>query len=259
MTSDGALAGGVANRGRVVRVGGTVHRPRGPYSEAVHTLLRHLEASGFDGAPRVVGRYRDTEVLGYIDGAAANPPEPEWALTDDALHSVAVLLRDYHRHARGFGVPDGLAWQRPLPTEWRGDIVTHNDPHPANVVFRDGRAVALIDFDLAAPGSVAFELAVAACFWAPLREERDIDDSRAGRGLERFRLLLDAYGAPPELRHDVVRATRAANAWISDIIEDGYQAGHPAFTEEWATWGERYARAARWLHVHHADLLTAAS
>ena len=259
MTSDGALAGGVANRGRVVRVGATVHRPHGPYSEAVHTLLRHLEVSGFDGAPRVVGRYRDTEVLSYIDGVAANPPEPEWALTDDALHSVAVLLRDYHRHARTFDVPDRLAWQRPLPAEWRGDIVTHNDPHPANVIFRDGRAVALIDFDLAAPGSVAFELAVAACFWAPLRDERDIEDSRRGRGLERFRLLLDGYGASPELRRDVVRATGAANAWISDIIEDGQLAGHPAFTEEWASWGERYARAAGWLHAHHADLLNAVS
>jgi hypothetical protein len=250
-----ALPGGVANRGRVVRVGGTVHRPRGSHSDAVHDLLRHLELSGFDGAPHVVGKYRDTEVLSYIDGVAANPPEPEWALTDDALYSVAVLLRNYHRHARGFGVPDGLAWQRPVPVPWGGDIVTHNDPHPANVVFRDGRAVALIDFDLAAPGSVAFELAVAACFWAPLREERDIHDSRAGRALQRFRLLLDGYGASPELRRDVVRATRAANAWISDIIEDGQRAGHPAFAAEWATWGGRYARAAGWLHVHHDELI----
>jgi hypothetical protein len=221
--------------------------------------------SGFDGAPRVVGRYRDTEVLSYIDGVAANPPEPEWALTDDALYSVAVLLRDYHRHAGAFDVPagldglDGLAWQRPLPSEWRGDLVTHNDPHPANVVFRDGRAVALIDFDLAAPGSVAFELAVAACFWAPLRDDRDIDDSRQGRALARFRLLLDAYGATPAQRHDVVRATVAANAWISDIIEDGQRAGHPAFTEEWAAWGDRYARAEAWLRTHYADLVAASS
>jgi hypothetical protein len=253
-----ALPGGVANRGRVVRVGGTVHRPRGPYSEAVHLLLRHLELSGFEGAPRVVGRYRDTEVLGYIDGVAANPPEPEWALSDDALYSVAVLLRDYHRHARTFAIPDDLAWQRPVPAEWRGGLVTHNDPHPANVIFRDGRAVALIDFDLAAPGSVAFELAVAACFWAPLRDERDIDDSRHGRALQRFRLLLDGYGAPPELRRDVVRATPAANAWISDIIEDGQRAGHPAFTAEWATWGDRYSRAAGWLHMHQAELAVVA-
>ena len=38
--------------------------------------------------------------------------------------------------------------------------------------------VLVIDFDLAAPGSVAWELAVAACFWAPLWDERDIEDSQ---------------------------------------------------------------------------------
>ena len=258
-SSDGPLSGGTANRGRVVRVGATVHRPRGSYSPAVHSLLRHLDASGFAGAPRVVGTYDDTEVLGYIDGTAANMPPPDWALTDDALYSVAVLLRDYHQHAAGFGTPPGLAWQRPLPAPWRGPLLTHNDPHPANVIFRDGKAVALIDFDLAGPGSVAFELAVAACFWAPLRDERDIDDSRQGRVLSRFRLLLDAYGAAPALRQDVVRATVAANAWISDIIEDGNRDGHPAFTEMWATWGDRYARAEGWLRAHRADLIGASA
>lgn len=98
-----------------------------------------------------------------------------------------------------------------------------------------------------------------ACFWAPLRDERDIDDSRRGRALARFRLLLDAYGAPPRLRHEVVRATVAANAWISDIIEEGQRAGHPAFTEVWASWGERYARAEGWLRAHRADLIVASA
>jgi len=53
--SDGLLHGGTANRGRVFRVGATVHRPRGAHSDAVHILLRHLEESGFTGAPRAIG------------------------------------------------------------------------------------------------------------------------------------------------------------------------------------------------------------
>jgi len=179
--SDGPLHGGTANRGRVVRLGSTVHRPRGPYSAAVHALLRHLEGSGFTGAPRLIGSYDETEVLGYIEGTAAHDPVPDWAVTDDALRSVAALLSEYHRYARTFVPQHELSWQRPVPLRWRGSLVTHNDPNPANVVFRDGRAVALIDFDLAAPGSVAWELAVAACFWAPLRDERDVSDSRQGR------------------------------------------------------------------------------
>ena len=39
----------------VVRVGDTVRRPVGRWTPAVHSLLRHLEAVGFEGAPRVLG------------------------------------------------------------------------------------------------------------------------------------------------------------------------------------------------------------
>lgn len=37
--------------GRVVRVGDTVRRPAGPWTQAVHALLAHLHAVGFHGAP----------------------------------------------------------------------------------------------------------------------------------------------------------------------------------------------------------------
>src|SRR5437016_791504 len=137
-SEDGPMAGGTANRGRVIRVGATVHRPRCPHSPAVHALLRHLSAAGFSGAPRVVGGDGRTEILAYVEGTAAIEPVPDWALTDAALTSVGTLLRAFHRHARGF---DGsaLRWQRPVPEPWHRDLVTHNDPNPANVIFRGGR------------------------------------------------------------------------------------------------------------------------
>ncbi|GAB3415934.1 aminoglycoside phosphotransferase/kinase family protein [Flindersiella endophytica] len=251
------LEGGNANRGRVLRVGSTVHRPRGHHSTAVHALLAHLAASGFRGSPRLVSRHDRTEVLTYLDGEAANQPTPEWALTPDALVSVASLLRDYHRHAASFGSA-GLRWQRPLPAAWQGGLITHNDTHPANVVFRDGRAVALIDFDLAGPGCVAWELSVAACFWSPFLAEQDVEDSRQGQALSRFRLLLDAYGLPAALRPSVVDATVDANRWISTIIEEATWQGHAAFIEVWAAWGAKYQRAHDWLLAHREKLLSAA-
>ena len=82
-------------------------------------------------------------------------------LTDEALVSVADLLRRYHRAAASFD-PSGYAWPRPVPARYRTGLVSHNDVYPANVVFRDGRAVALIDFDLAGPGSAAWDFAAAA-------------------------------------------------------------------------------------------------
>jgi hypothetical protein len=35
----------------LARVGDTVRRSTGPWTPAVHALLRHLEWAGFDGAP----------------------------------------------------------------------------------------------------------------------------------------------------------------------------------------------------------------
>ena len=166
---------------------------------------------------------------------------------------MGALLREYHRHARSFD-PEGHRWQRPVPARWRGPLVTHNDVNPANVIFRDGRAVALIDFDLAAPATPAWELAVAACFWAPLRSADDIEDVRQGRVWERFRTLLDSYGASARMRRDVVEASVEANDWIAGIIEDASRRGHPAFGRLWAMQAERYARADDWLRRNQGRL-----
>lgn len=48
------LSGGAQTAG-VVRVGDTVRYPAQPRSGFVDQLLRHLEAVGFDGAPRALG------------------------------------------------------------------------------------------------------------------------------------------------------------------------------------------------------------
>jgi Ser/Thr protein kinase RdoA (MazF antagonist) len=255
-TDDGPLPGGTANRGRVIRVGDTVRRPRSGHTAAVHALLRHVADTGFRGVPRVVGVEGREEVLTYIDGHAATEPLAGWALADDALASVGVLLRQYHRHALGF---DGAArrWQRPVPERWRGALITHNDVNPANVIFRGGRAAALIDFDLAAPGTPAWDLAITACFWAPLRDAADIPDSRRDAHLRRYALLLDGYGADADLRSAVADALGAANQWISDIIKDAASSGHPAFGSLWRREQAVHRRAALWL-VRHADELRAA-
>lgn len=53
----------------VVRVGDTVRRPLHRNSEFVHALLRHFEAVGFDGAPRLLGvDDQGREILTYVEG-----------------------------------------------------------------------------------------------------------------------------------------------------------------------------------------------
>ena len=166
-------------------------RPIAPCRRATHALLAHLADVGFDGAPRVLAASAATEMLTYIDGRAAVPPLPDDMLTDAALVSVADLLRRYHQAVASFD-PAGYRWPRPIPARFRTGLVSHNDVHPANLVFRDGRAVALIDFDWAGPGSAAWDVAAAARYWVPLQDDRDVTDCRQGRAIERFRIFIAA-------------------------------------------------------------------
>jgi Ser/Thr protein kinase RdoA (MazF antagonist) len=144
-----------------------------------------------------------------------------------------------------------------VPQPWAGARGTHNDVHPANVIFRAGRAVGLIGFDLAGPGSVAFELAVAACFWIPMLDPRDVADVRTGRTCQRLAIFLDAYGAAGPLRADVVRALPAGTAWIFDIIREAAALGHPAFSLRWQVRKDMARRARAWVRRNQADLFGA--
>jgi Phosphotransferase enzyme family len=251
------LPGGTANRGLVVRVGDTVVRPTAPCWRATHALLRHLAAVGFDGAPRVLAVGPVTETLTYIEGKAAVPPLPADTLTDAALVSVAELLRRYHLAASSFD-PSGYSWPRPVPARFRTGLVSHNDVYPANLVFRDGRAIALIDFDLAGPGSAAWDFAAAARSWVPLQDEADVADSRRGRALARFRLFLEASGLPRAGRRDVAEAVVANHDWTYAIVTEAAMAGHPGFADHWREVAASAARARRWCRRHHRDLLAAA-
>src|SRR3712207_2187978 len=95
----------------VVRVGDTVRRATGPWTPAIHALLLHLEARGFDGAPRVLGRDPvGREVLSYLAGRTA-PASLDNLRSDDVLAAVARLTRCYHDVAASFVAPAGAAWQ----------------------------------------------------------------------------------------------------------------------------------------------------
>jgi hypothetical protein len=251
------LPGATANRGLVLRVGDTVLRPAAPCWRATHALLAHLAAAGFDGAPRALAVNAGTETLTYIEGQAAVLPVPAELLTDAALVSVAELLRRYHRAAASFD-PAGYRWPRPIPARFRTGLVSHNDVHPANLVFRDGRAVALIDFDLAGPGSAVWDVAAAARSWAPLYDEQDITDSRQGRALERFRIFLDACELPRAERRRVAEALVPNHDWTYAIVTEAAGAGHRGFADHWNQVAGPAARARRWCQRHQRELLAAA-
>lgn len=252
------LLGGLTNAGLVTRVGDTVRRPLRPTSPATRALLDHLQRVGFAGAPRYLGvDDRGREVLSYIPGEAVLPPPPDWALTDEALVSVARLLREYHDAAAGFD-PSGHRWPAAVPARFRGGLVSHNDPNLDNVIFAGGVATALIDFDLAGPGSAAWDLACSARLWAPLRHPDDCPEPLRDRSLERLAIFADAYGATRAQRREAVEALGPSHDWCYAVVRGAIAAGHRAFGAYWRDGGRlRARRTRRWLAEHGPQLRAA--
>jgi Ser/Thr protein kinase RdoA (MazF antagonist) len=214
----------------VVRVGSTVRRPHQPQSFAVAGYLDHLASVGFDGSPRFLGRdARGRDVLTYLDGGAPGDPPEEWAAADGLLASVARLLRRLHEASegylsdQGFAAPYGSVWRRdlvrvPVPVpDPAPEIVTHNDVTPQNVVVRDGRAVGLVDFDLAGPASRLLDAYNTAMHWVPLRAPADVWPTWAGVDqAARLRRFADAYGLTRSQREALpdLGIARADVTWL---------------------------------------------
>jgi aminoglycoside phosphotransferase (APT) family kinase protein len=145
-----------------------------------------------------------------------------------------------------------------VPAEFRAGLLSHNDPNLDNVIFSGGRAVALIDFDLAGPGSAAWDVACAARLWAPLRDERDAPAVVRGRALERLRTFVDAYGAPPSERTRIVDAVIHTHDWAYEIVRAAVARGHRPFRHHWYGGGhDRADRTRVWIDVNHEEMAAA--
>jgi hypothetical protein len=244
------LTGGVANAGRVVRVGDHVLRPATPHSRAIHGFLAALRAAGFDGAPLPVGIDTDgRERLGFTEGAVPVPPYPPWAQSATVLSSTAALLARFHQAARAFDAT-GLTWSTELADPAGGPIVCHNDVCLENVVFRDGVAVGLLDFDFAAPGRPLYDLAQFARMCVPIDD--DVNATRLGWGPVdrpvRLRLVADAYGLDANERGELLELLDTSIARGGEFVRRRVDAGDPNFTAMWDAMGgqQRFDRRLRW-------------
>jgi hypothetical protein len=244
------LPGGVANAGAVVRSGAVVLRPSNPHSDSIHRFLRHLRDSGFDGVPRPLG-FDDAgrERLEFVPGEVPLPPYPEWARRDGALVSVTRLLRRFHEASRSFSAAT-MPWSDELADPLGGPTVCHNDVCLQNVVFRRGEAVALLDFDFAAPGRPLFDLAQLARLCIPID-----DDANAGRfgweavdGPARLRLVADAYGLSGEQRRALYLIVEVSIDRGDEFVRRRVAAGDPNFIRAWQEMGgeKRIDRRLRW-------------
>lgn len=259
------LLGGDVTEG-VVRVGDTVRRPIGANSELVHAVLGHLERSGFDGAPRFLGvDSRGRAVLTYVDGEVAGRPKPDWVADDDRLTSVAALLRRFVEAMTDFGLPaiagepipepDGIPPRRDYDYEFIG----HRDATHENVVFREGSAYALIDFDLARPSTRMLEAQGAMVYWAPLFDPRDRDPPLADVDVaRRCRRFADAFGLEDGDRAGLIDDLmyNSERSWY--LMRHRAERDGGGWARMWADGvGDVIRRRKAWLERHAADLTAA--
>jgi hypothetical protein len=105
------LAGGDVTEG-IVRIGDTVRRSRGPWSDSVASYLLHLEHVGFAASPRFLGvDEQGRDILEFVPGEVPGQPVVEtWVATEGVLTSIAHLLKRLHSASASFVVPADACW-----------------------------------------------------------------------------------------------------------------------------------------------------
>jgi Ser/Thr protein kinase RdoA (MazF antagonist) len=263
VTDESALVGGMDPSAGVVRVGDTVRRPARSSSAATRALLQHLEAVGFEGAPRFLGvDEQGRDVLTFVEGDVPLPPYPSWALTEEALVSLGRLMRRFHDATASFDQGSVGGWSDGWSDPEGGPVVCHNDLFPENVVLRDGRVAAFIDFAEAAPGRPLWDLAIACEEWAPVHAPGSrLHHPDRLDGVRRVGPLARAYGLEPGRAEELVDVIGQERAHELAYVRAEAAAGHEPWATHWAeTDGDRRAAADdAWLRESRAALVRAIS
>ena len=78
----------------------------------MHSVLRHLENAGFDGAPRPGLHQQGRERLTFLPGQTfgETTPWPDWLRSDDALRQVGAWLRRLHDVTAAFRPAGDAVW-----------------------------------------------------------------------------------------------------------------------------------------------------
>lgn len=210
---------------------GTVRRPRTPWTETVHALLRHLRAAELP-VPEPLGIDERFEYVTLVPGLDGDAAWPDGASADGA-RSLGLLLRRVHDASADWTPPAGATWSVP---HRGGAVICHGDPKPANAAWIDGRAAGLFDWESARPGDPIDDLAYALLWTVPLNGDplAAMTEPEAALRRERAAALLDGYGWTEPV--DVVElALRRHELAIREVEWLGAQGHEPH--AEWLSQG----------------------
>ncbi len=197
----------------------------------------------------------------FIEGDVPLPPYPAWAQADDALVSIAQLMRGLHRASAAVVLARASTWNPDMSDPEGGPIVCHNDVCLENVVFRSGVAVGLVDFDYACPGRAVYDVAQMTRMCVPVDD--DLSAARLGwlpadRPC-RLRLAADSYGLDRAGRRELLSVLSGSVARGGEFVARRVEAGDPGFVQMWEEMGgmERFDRRRAWWAAHQPDFESA--
>lgn len=204
----------------------TVTRPAGPHTPTVHAFLRHLHEQGLDCVPEPVALDAETETLRFIEGESGGDG---WKNQHDerGLRSAARLLRRIHDASADWVPPDDAVFA--APTAGGGDVFVNGDPGPWNFVWRDGEAVALVDWDFLHRAPRLHDVAYALRWFAPMRDDESALEwhhfSEGPDRRSRIEAFLDAYGIPADfdVADAVVRRIHATIEHVRFLADQGQE------------------------------------
>ena len=237
----------------VRRRGRAVIKETGPWAATVRSLLRHLENVDFGWSPRLLDAEaeaceRESITYEYVEGVIMNPAP--WS--DENAVTIGRLVRELHEATASYYPLAGAVWK-----PWFGRslgrakmVIGHCDVAPWNIVSREGRPVALIDWEVAGPVDPLVDLAQAC--WLNVRLFDDLVAEREGlpslaERARQLHVMVDAYGL----------SRRERRGFVATIIEfavhyTAYQADDaevtPESTDPAIIWALAWpARSAAWM------------
>ncbi|MEO5691258.1 MAG: aminoglycoside phosphotransferase family protein [Candidatus Saccharimonadales bacterium] len=233
----------------IVRIGDKVHRPVEFWQPAIYDLLNYLESVNFPYSPKHHGiDDHGREVLDHIEGESG---KEGWKniISDEGLRSYAKLLRNYHDAVAGYKPSSELEWANSQKGLKLGQTICHGDFGPWNIVWKDGKPVGIVDWDLAHPNTPEYDILYALEYSAPFRDDETTLKGHHFKSIpdrkRRIEIFLSAYGTPTitDVAEKVAAMQREVGEYEASLASRGI---HPQV--DWVAEGdlEEVEKRARW-------------
>ena len=219
MDEEQQLAGGNAG-GSVVRIAGTVRKAWVPSTPSVVAFVEALRSAGVD-APAPLGRdEQGRQVQEFVPGPLAHDLD---SLSRAELRRVGELVRGIHEAATGYVPSPAAVWDSAIAAPG-AELICHHDLAPWNLVM--GERWVFIDWDAAAPGTRAWDLAYSAQTFTLNDVTRPPREAAAD-----LAAFVDGYGAQGALREHLPATMAQRTAAMRELLESSRRRG----VEPWAS------------------------